>query len=306
MEQALLKDIKISVSTGGLQNFYSEKTALNLAKEAGVDGVDFNLWSEKYDYKNPESIYSKSDEELFNYFAKIKKHADSIGLTIFMAHGNGTGYVNDKKKDNDLIENIRRDCIATKALGAPYLVLHTAGNYHLPPETPPELMHSFNLDLFARAAVFAREFNVNLVSETFGSSSRYGCIDFFGDNSEFIKGINNIKEIYPEISVCMDTGHTNLATRFNNPSVSDAIKNIGGIISCLHLHDNSGFIDEHKVLGSGNIDWESVFNALDEIGFSGVYNLEIALTHYGNDFILEELAYGIKTLKQLLKNHYEK
>ena len=44
MEQAVCKDILISVSLGTLQGLYGEKEALKIAKKAGVDGVDFNLW----------------------------------------------------------------------------------------------------------------------------------------------------------------------------------------------------------------------------------------------------------------------
>ncbi len=306
MEQALCKDIKISVSIGTLQELYGEKEALKIAKSAGADGVDFNLWSGYYDYKNPESIYAKSDEEIFEYFRNIKAFANEIGIEIYMTHGQGTGYVNNEIKDNDLIENVRRDCIATRGLGAKYCVLHTAGNYHLPPETPADLMHLFNKELFFKGGVFAKKNGVKLVTETFGSSSRYGCIDFFGDYNNFEKGLNNIKEVYPEISVCVDTGHTNLTARFNQTSVQDIIKNLGNNITCLHLHDNSGLKDEHKVLGSGNIDWEKVFTTLDEIDYKGVYNLEIYCAHYGEEFIFEELSYGVKTLKQLLKKHYNK
>ncbi len=306
MEQTVRKNIKISVSLGTLQALYGEKEALKIAKNIGVDGVDFNLWSRAYDYKNPDSIYTKSDEEIIEYFKDIKAFADEIGIKIFMTHGQGTGYINDEKLDADLIENIRRDCIATKALGAEFCVLHTAGNYHLPPETPSEKMHFFNVDLFKKAGVFAKENGVKLVTETFGSSARYGCIDFFGNYKNFIDGLNKIKEVYPEISVCVDTGHTNLTLQFGEPEVSEVIKNLGKNISCLHLHDNSGLKDEHKVLGSGNIDWEKVFTALDEIGYKGVYNLELACTHYGEEFVFEELSYGVKTLKQLLKNHYNK
>ena len=305
MEQVICKDIKISISTGTIQSIFGEKEALKIAKNAGIDGVDFNLWGYDYDFKNPASIYAKSDEEIYQYFSGIKAFADEIGIKIFMTHGQGTGYINDEKIDADLIENIRRDCIATRALGAEYCVLHTAGNYHLPPETKKEKMHFFNKDMFEKSADFARQNGVKLVTETFGSSSRYGCIDFFGSHKNFVDGLNNIKEVYPEISVCVDTGHTNLTAQFNEPSVSQVIKNLGENVTCLHLHDNSGFKDEHKVLGSGNIDWQEVFSALKEIDYKGVFNLEIVLTHYGDDFIFEELSYGVKTLKQLLKNHYK-
>ena len=120
---------KISISTGTLQSLYGEKEAIKKAKEAGADGVDFNLWGALYSVENKDSVYSKGEEAITEYFSEIKTYADSIGMKIFMTHGNGTGYKNVKRDDDILNENVRRDIIAAKALGAEICVLHTASNY---------------------------------------------------------------------------------------------------------------------------------------------------------------------------------
>ena len=54
--------------------------------------------------------------------------------------------------------------------------------------------------------------------------------------------------------------------------------------------------------GTGDINWSKVFSALDKINYTGVYNLEISPLHFGKDFALEEIAFAVKALKQLLKN----
>lgn len=56
------------------------------------------------------------------------------------------------------------------------------------------------------------------------------------------------------------------------------------IFLVLHLHDN---------------------NSVDDIGFDGVYNLELNLTHLGSDAKIIEAELGIKVLKNILK-HYLK
>ena len=55
------------------------------------------------------------------------------------------------------------------------------------------------------------------------------------------------------------------------------IRILGKDISILHLHDNSGHWDDHLVPGQGNINWPAVFDALDDIGYKGVYNFELSL-----------------------------
>ena len=80
------------------------------------------------------------------------------------------------------------------------------------------------------------------------------------------------------LTACMDTGHTNKAMRFyNNPSPGDFIRSLGPRLGILHLHDNNGHWDDHLLPGMGNIDWPAVFDSLDEIGYSGVYNFELAM-----------------------------
>ena len=293
---------KISVSTGTLQNLFGEKGAILKAKEAGADGVDFNLWSELYDINNKNSIYAKSNEELTKHFEDIKDYAKKIGMEIFTTHGNGTGYKNIKEDDELLIKNVFKDILATKALGAKICVLHTAGNYHLPPETPSEEMFRMNYELFDKTLPFAKENGIILATETFGSSSRYGCIDFFGNDKNFLEGFMPVYEKYGDsFCVCVDTGHTNLTCAFGCPSVEDIIKSLNKHVKALHLHDNNGLKDQHKIPGTGDIIWQNVLKTLDEINYTGTYNLEVAPVHYGKDFAFEETLFSVKALKQLLK-----
>lgn len=296
--------MNISISSGGLQRIFGEKGALKKAKELGADGVDFNLWAAEYDINSKTSIYAKSDEEFYAYFKDIKDYADSIGIKIFTTHGNGTGYKNIKSDDEILVKNVLKDIKATKILGAEICVIHTAGNYHLPPETKKELMHQFNYELFDSILPLAKELGVKVATETFGSSSRYGCIDFFGDINNFKDGFMPLYKKYGDtFCICVDTGHTNLAVAFDNPSVSEVIRMLAPNVCALHLHDNNGLKDQHKIPGTGDIDWESVFKALKATNYKGAYNLEISINHFGDEFALEEAGFAIKVLKYMLKKY---
>ena len=295
--------MNISISTGQLQNIFGEKEAIKKAKEAGADGVDFNLWSAIYDVNNENSIYAKSEDEFTSYFTDIKNYADSLNMKIFTTHGNGTGYKNVKNEDALLVKNVLKDLEATKLLGSEICVIHTAGNYHLPPETPENKMHEFNYELFDKTLPRAKELGVKLATETFGSSSRYGCVDFFGNIKNFINGFIPLYEKYGEtFCICVDTGHTNLAVNFDNPEVCEVIKMLNKHVKALHLHDNNGLKDQHKIPGTGDIDWVKVLTALKDISYCGAYNLEVSITHYGTDFAFEEATFAVKVLKQLLKN----
>ena len=126
--------------------------------------------------------------------------------------------------------------------------------------------------------------------ETFGDSEANGArvIDFFGDSRELKKNfdlLNTAKKV-----ICIDTGHTNKAHAVGLsdgspvPDVVETIKLFGKDIKVLHLNDNNSFTDQHlppmKKM-AGGVPWEDVYAALDEVGYNGVYNFELALAYYG-------------------------
>jgi len=55
---------------------------------------------------------------------------------------------------------------------------------------------------------------------------------------------------------------------------------------------------------TGVIDWNDVFNALDEIGYSGVYNMELALDFFGKDFQIQTAEFAVKLLKYYILKRY--
>ena len=241
---------KVSFSIMPLQIRYGDMEALRLAKDAGADAVDFGLedFEGRYDFRNPDSIYSKSESEIRRYFTELKRYADKIDLEICQTHGRGPGFKNNKEEDDALIENARIDCLATSLLGSPVCVMH-APTTMFNMDASPELMHELNFDMFTRILPFAKQYGIKVATETFGDIHGGVCCDFFGNLDEFIKAYDRICAIGDNkeyFIVCMDTGHTNKATKFNdNPHVPAAIRRLGSNITVLHLNDNNTICDQH-------------------------------------------------------------
>lgn len=298
---------KISLSTGTFQNRYGDLEMLDIAKHLGLDAVDFDTCGSRWDYRNPNSIFSKSDDEIVEYFTKIRRRADELGIEIGQTHGRLPGFKNDPVEDDALIENARRDCLAASVLGAPVVVIHSVTTIFMGKDADPRLMHDLNFDMFNRMLPFAKQYGVKLASETFGDAPGCGCCDFFGNADELIASFERVCSVGDNakyMSYCMDTGHTNKAIRFGNPTPGELIRRFGKNLSVLHLHDNDGITDQHKLPMTGTIDWNDVFNALDEVGYSGTYNLELQLHHFGNGFEYETAEFSVKLLRHMLKTHY--
>ena len=296
------------VSISGLQSSCGEIGAIETAAAIGADAIDFNICSKDYDYRNEKSIYSKSDDEIVEHFDKIYRRARECGIEICMTHGRISTFKNIPENDEAVLKNARIDCLATKALHAPYCVMHGVTTCNFAPDTPAEFMHDLNYSFFSQALAFAKQYGVQIATETFGDAPNFGCCDFFGNVSEFKRFYDRVQsecEYADSLVMCMDTGHCNKAMRFNNnPTPANAIRALGSDIKCLHLNDNDSFLDQHRMPMMGIIDWDDVFAALDEIGYNGVYNMELSLKRLGAGFEREYAAFAVKHLKFVLKERY--
>ncbi len=303
---------KISISNSVFTKFYSTKETFTKVKEAGADAIDLDLSAGRYDITNPNSIYAKSEDEFCTFFTSLKKHADDIELEIGQTHGRIIGYYHNMPEDftENHTKNARLDCYATKLLGAPVTVFHGSNSFRNPPDkVSPSQMRQMTFDMFRTCIPFAREYGVKIATETFGAIAQLGGImDFFGNLDEFQMMYNRlcaIEDFKDHFTLCMDTGHTNMCTAHGFPKPSDAIRILGSNITCLHLHDNHTVRDAHMLPGTGNIDWQDVLCALDEIGYKGNYNLEVSLGFFGEnpEMIFETAKFGVKIMRNMLNEH---
>jgi sugar phosphate isomerase/epimerase len=132
-------------------------------------------------------------------------------------------------------------------------------------------------------------------------------VDFFGDIDHFLRGYREIKDDPNQadgFTICIDPGHSNKAMRYGNPSPADVIRRVGPDIQVLHLNDNDGLTDQHKMPLSGNINWNDVLDALDEAGYQGVYNMEIKLAFYGEEVAEQYAALAVTVMRNMLKKRY--
>lgn len=300
----------VSVNIGGFQETLGDAEALRFAKSIGADAVDFNLCGNDFDYRNANSIYSKSEDEFCDYFAKLGQLASEIGITVGQTHGRIEGFKNKPEEDEALVKNSRLDCLATELLGAKYCVMHGVTTIFMGPDCDPEVMRKLNFDMFCRFLEYAKQYGIIIATETFGDAVRFNSCDFFGNIDEFIKTYNRITAIGDNadyLKICVDTGHSNKATRFNNnPKPGDVIRMLGKNIVCLHLNDNDTLTDQHKIPMTGTIDWNDVFAALDEVGYTGIYNMELEHRRFGIGFEKQHAEFAVKVMRHLLDTRYGK
>lgn len=263
---------KIGLTCNVVLKRYGIDRGLEICKESGFDAIDFGFGS----YTLKEGIYIASDDEFESHFAAIKKKADDLELIISQTHGRtGTYWPNDEQHNADVDRYCELDLRASSILGSPSCVIHFINNTRWGKQTP-DFLHQTSGEMFDKMIPFAEKYKVNIALETFGAAKIQGARirDFFADPREFKYQFDRLNTQYK--TMCVDSGHTHEAESFWVPPPEEMIRILGKDVTILHLHDNNGHYDDHLLPGQGNINWPAVFESLEDIGYSGVYNFELA------------------------------
>ncbi|MEA4832684.1 MAG: sugar phosphate isomerase/epimerase family protein [Oscillospiraceae bacterium] len=160
----------------------------------------------------------------------------------------------------------------------PAMVIHVSGGNNPPP------FGVTGLERIKRLVFKAEDNNINLAFENLR-------------RPEYVRYIlDNVKS--DRVKFCFDIGHWHCRT----PD-EDLLKEFGGKLIALHLHDNDGTDDQHRLPYDGTIEWNEAMRNIKAIKYWGAVGLEIGNSGYEtispSDFL--HLAYerAVK-LRQLL------
>jgi sugar phosphate isomerase/epimerase len=72
------------------------------------------------------------------------------------------------------------------------------------------------------------------------------------------------------LKFCYDSGHENCFSK-----KGDLLDKFGNKLIALHLHDNDGTDDQHRIIGEGNVNWVEITKKLKKYGYHGSISLEV-------------------------------
>lgn len=114
--------------------------------------------------------------------------------------------------------------------------------------------------------------------------------------STFFERASQVKEFVDSVDgvyACVDVNH------FLKDKPEDAIKLLGKKIGAVHISDNDLVDEQHLLPTQGKIDWKSVVNSFNEIGFNGQINYEVSMEKYGYTYMDVRNNY-LNVFKQLI------
>lgn len=213
-------------------------------------------------------LFSGTEAEFSAKLTAVRRAAEQNGISIFQAHGPWRFPMRDATPEDraERFEKMTKSIRGCAILGCPHMVIHRVmpfGNCDLGNAKTMEISRDFAQKL----ADVGREYGVVVCLEN---------MPFQNQELATPKALAAfVREIdHPNLKMCLDTGHANVF----GISCADAVRQIGqDLLRVLHIHDNDGTMDQHRMPGDGSIAWRPFVQALSAIGYTGPFSLECHL-----------------------------
>lgn len=165
-------------------------------------------------------------------------------------------------------------CKYTKELGGKEIVMHcgkAVGSLHVPQvphssvweESPFARAWKLSIQLFRTCCDIAKEYGITIYTENLNTDHLTVRCDTL---VKFVEEINR-----DNVEIVFDIGHCH---HTGGDIVTDVLA-CGSRLHHLHLHDNMADGDSHLPIGEGNIDYRSFCQALRQVGYDGIYMMEL-------------------------------
>ncbi|WP_177994628.1 sugar phosphate isomerase/epimerase family protein [Victivallis lenta] len=204
--------------------------------------------------------------------SEFRSYIDNRGFSIPQAH---LDFVTCDPADPDPaarrhhIDSLKEQIELFAVLGVRAMVLHSGGRKARAAGWTAEQTQAVALESFRELGEQAAKFGVticleNMYGENYELQPAYSSADL-------LRIIDRIGS--PQFGICLDTGHLALSKAEPHDVF---IRNCGKTLKALHIADNFGVKDDHRLPYIGNsVDWVKTAAALRETGYDGLINFEI-------------------------------
>ena len=271
--------MRVGVTNAAVFNDDNYEEGFRLLKTCGFDCVDFSFTSKmRYSAvveRGENPFFSKTTEELLDYYRPWKAAADAAQICFGQAHAPFPSYAPGNNAANAIFQDAIEKCLAVcRMFACPYLVVHPV---HTNGTLEREVQ--INMEFYVSLIPAAKETGVMICLENmFGGQGGHVeeavCSDF-AQAARYIDDLNTLAgaEIF---GFCYDVGHATLLGKDQRRSINL----LGKRLRALHIHDTDGRTDLHRQpyaysRGSGYVtDWEGFLQGLRDVEFDGVLSFE--------------------------------
>ena len=195
--------------------------------------------------------------------AALKSVAQQNGFTIPQGHLSFSGGL----VDDSALERLMPELDLFAAAGIQKAILHANGGWELNDDE----RYARWIYYIRKLSAYVEGTGVTLCIENMFSVPQCRSV-------EQIKGI--IRDAGGRnLAICLDTGHLHLSNgqKVLQQTQREFILSAGTLLQALHITENNGIGDTHQMPFSARygIDWREVMQALRDVDYKGLFNLEI-------------------------------
>lgn len=279
--------MKVSTSTFTVLDspVIGDEAGIILLAEAGFQALDFGFF-----YLEKDPRFLMSDTEHTAYYKRLRSIADDHGIEVHQAHSPMPQYLytGDEAPGNVYLDLQIRAIKSAALLGAKYIVVHPVILPECRYDAHHEETQEINFKYYSKLKPYAEAYGIKIAIENmFNWDPERKCIcPTVCSTAKEMKAYVDMMGRDWFVS-CLDTGHTLLT----GTTPQDMIHELGDYIGCLHVHDNDGVQDLHQAPRTGVTDWPALMQALRDIDYKGVFNMEADMFYYGyGDRLLADSA----------------
>ena len=279
--------MKLSVELYTLAQRFGDFKAIEMAKEAGFDAIDYSY----YDAKECEEILGDGYRE---YAEKLRKHLDEVGIVCNQAHAPFSfryGMENNISEEKYLW--MTRALESASILGAKNIVVHSI--------TVPDGVdfEKYNIEYYKSFIPYCEKFGIHVAVENlfFRDNKRKIINGKLGSPEELSGIVEKINS--PWIVACVDIGHAALT----GYEPEDFIKKMNpSVLKALHVQDNDYLDDRHILPYTGELNWEAIMESLKKAEYDGDLTFEITkfLDKFPDDLLPEAMSFAAFVGKHLV------
>ena len=210
-------------------------------KEMGYDGVEIPVFEDNID------LYTQ-------WGARLKEMG--LECTAVTVRGEEDNPISADPAVRALgVENNKRALDNAAAAGAVRLV----GPYHsalgvFSGQGPTEDEWKWGVDSMRQVAEHAETVGITLGVEALNRFETY-LLNTHADSARFVRDVD-----HPNARMMYDTFHANIEEK----DIAQAIRDCSDVCALVHISEN-----DRSTPGTGNVDWDTNFNTLKEVGYDG-------------------------------------
>lgn len=241
-----------------------DERCVRFLKEAGFDAIDWSFFA----MTEGRGPFCAADWR--EHAQTLRKIGEDCGIGFAQAHAPFPSSSGQEPFDTVIFERIVRAMEAASILGVRNIIVHPM--QHLPYAANRDRLFDMNLDFYRRLIPYCERFNIRVATENMWQfdEKRGIIIDSVCSQPETFCALLDALDS-PWIVGCLDIGHSALV----GVEPADFIRALGPKrLQALHVHDVDYHSDCHTMPFIERVDWESVAQALGEIGYEGDFTLE--------------------------------